>query len=178
MYTKLINIVLAAVLVVVQLGFISGLPGILSSLNIIIIMLLFVLVLGGIKMALTWSLVIGFFVDLFSFTFFGLNLISLNVAILITYFLLVGFFTNRSLYSFLTLIIVFTLSNQVMILLLSLMVYLFDGQGLFHGYNSNYFLTIAYELIINLIFSATLFQVVNYISHQFKPVFLNKSKIL
>ncbi|KKR21890.1 MAG: hypothetical protein UT48_C0002G0023 [Parcubacteria group bacterium GW2011_GWE2_39_37] len=174
MYSKIFNILLAFGLAIFQLGFVSGLPGYLSSLNLIIIVLLFILVLGDLKTALFWSLVTGFLVDLFSFTPFGLNLISLTITIIATNFLLVGFFTDRSLYSFLTLTIVASFTCQFISTSLFSITRLMDGTSISLG--SSYYSGLVKELFINLLISAVLFQIVNYISHKFKPVFLNKEK--
>ncbi|KKQ61604.1 MAG: hypothetical protein US81_C0005G0024 [Parcubacteria group bacterium GW2011_GWE2_38_18] len=174
MYRKILNILLAIGLVIFQLGFISGLPGYLDSLNLVIIVLLFILVLGDLKTALIWSLVAGLFIDLFSFTLFGLTLLSLNITLFISYFLLVGFFTDRSLYSFLTLTFVATFSYEFILTLFNFMIKLFAGTS--GPVDSGYYSSFIQELFINLIAAAALFQIVNYISHKFKPVFLNKEK--
>ncbi len=111
------NALFIIILVVFQISFIDGLPTYFNNLNLPLVTLIFILVLGGLNPAFWWSLGIGFMFDIFSFMPFGLFTICYFLTIILTHFLLINFFTNRSLYSFLTLTFFATVSYEFFILI-------------------------------------------------------------
>ena len=76
MYGRIIlNIVLIFSVIVVQVAFISGLPGWFGSINLVIVTLIFILALSSFSLALLWSVGFGLLLDIDAKS---LNLKNLN----------------------------------------------------------------------------------------------------
>src|SRR6056297_2115887 len=88
-----------------QISVLNGFWGWPGFLNLGLIILIFVLELSGFYWGLGWALGLGFFYDIFYFQTFGVFLLSFLLVALLSQFLLAKFFTNRSLYSYLALIV-------------------------------------------------------------------------
>jgi len=174
----IINLISAIALVVVQIGFISGLPGYLNTLNLAIIVLLFILVLGGLKLTFFWLIGIGFLFDLFSFQNFGIYLITFSLSILAINFLLTGFFTDRSLYSFLALTFFATVFYELFMKTILYIFKLFVHENGISIFDPHYLKAFTIELLINLLTTFIIFHSMNYLGHQLKPVFLVRHKNL
>lgn len=172
------NILLVLGLVVFQLGFVKGLPGYFSDLNLIIVSLLFVLALSNFKFAFYWAVGAGFLLDIFSFASFGVNLISLTSTLLVVHLLLVGFVTDRSLYAFLMLTLAATLANKIFLNVFTFIFGAVVGQGGAFDWEVGFMKSLIGELAFNLILAAVIYNVVNYLSNKLKPVFLMKQKKL
>lgn len=175
MYLKFfLNLILLISLVIFQISFISGLPLWFSNFNFILVVLIFILVFGGLKTAIFWSLGAGFLLDIYSFLFFGFYLTSLFFTILIINFLLVNFFTDRSLYSFIALsFFSFVFYNFFLNSIIFIFSFLND-QILFFAFSKNFWSNFLIQIILNLIVVFLIFYLVNFISRRFKPVFLIK----
>ncbi len=78
-----------------QISFFEVLPRPFSELRIFIISLVFILILSDLETALWWAIGLGFFLDLYSFTFFGGNTLVLIASVILANLLLVKYFTNR-----------------------------------------------------------------------------------
>lgn len=98
-FAYLVSIIVIAL---VQISFISALPGWLDGFNVILLLLLFMIGLQNFEIALWWAFGLGLVLDFFSFSFFGAYTLSLLIVVVLIQFLLKNFITNRSLYSFLT----------------------------------------------------------------------------
>ncbi len=174
MYFRIIiNFILLLALVLIQISFISGLPLGLNNLNIIIISLIFTLGFKSINQALWSAVTLGFFLDIFSFSFFGLHLIVLTLTISAVHFLLNNFFTNRSLYSMLALV---SLAMIIYELCLNSFIYL---AGLFSNMDlmvigSDFWYVKLIQLGINLLAVIIIFYLIHFIANRLSPVFLLK----
>ena len=144
-YRIFFNIILGSLLFILQFGIISGLPGFWRSLNLFIIVLVFILVLRGFRIALWWSLSLAILLDVYSFLPFGINILSYLGMIVFTNLALVKLLTNRSLYSFVFLIF-FALINLKFITL-----FLIFAVNFFTNNVSEQSLNL--ETFINLLFS-------------------------
>ncbi len=125
--------------------------------------------------ALWWAIGLGFILDNFSFSIFGIHIISLILFAIIANFLLVHFFTNRSLYSYLALISLSTIIYEIFITAAYYTISRLSGlnQFIFTAY---FFTGKIYELILNLLITVVLFYLLNYMSKKLKPVFLLKPR--
>lgn len=177
MYRKIVlNIVLAIILAIVQIAFISGLPSWFSNLNLILIVLVFILGLIGFQSAWWWSLGLGILMDIYHFLPFGIFLISLSSAILLTNFLLTNFFTNRSLYSFLALTTLAGIFYNIILYFLSFISNFFNISGVFIKINSGVLVNELRGLAVNILAAIFIYYFLNLISARLKPVFLLRSK--
>lgn len=173
MHFKIASCLFIVFLAIIQLAFINGLASPFFQPNLILLTLVFFLVLAGLEAAFWPAAAGGLFLDIFSFSFFGLHALSLVLAVLFSYFLLIKFFTNRSLYSFLTLIFSLTLFYQLFFYGLPWLLEPFRQHLILNGI---FWEARLLELILNLAVTFILFYLVNFISRRFRPVFLRKEK--
>jgi hypothetical protein len=178
MYLKIItNIIAISALAVVQIGFISGLPGWLSYSNLAVVVLVFVLGFWGFKYALIWTLGTAFLIDIYSFEQFGLHSLSLLTAMLSANFLLNGFFTNRSLYSFAA---VGALTGFIYKILLFFGTYIID---LLSGETAVYFWSYGFwqgrliEVLMSVMIAAGCFYLLAFLGTSLKPAQLDRKRL-
>jgi len=170
MYFRIIiNLVLVLVLIAFQSSFLNLLP-IVSYLNLLLVISLFVLVMNDLDWAIVWFLLIAFCLDVFSFNAFGIHLMTLGLVLIISYVLLINFFTNRSLYSFLFLVGIATIIYDASLLFVD---YLYISSTLFVLPN-DFWLDELWRLLANLIATGIIFYILNLFSKRFQPVFLRK----
>jgi rod shape-determining protein MreD len=177
MYGKIIiNLFLVLFVILLQLGFISGLPLYLSSLNLILIILVFILEIKNFKMSYLWAFMAGFLMDLYYFNAPGNYFFSLLIAVFFMNFLLENFFTNRSLYSFLALTFFGHLIFKFSWYIYNFSFSLISKSNFTYTFN---FLFLKNELIslgLNWLAVVMGFYIVNFIGSNFKPVFLMRKK--
>lgn len=174
-YAQLIGYIMAALsLVLLQLGFISGLPDFIRGVDLILIFLLIVLVITNLRTVFLLTVMCGYFMDVFSFQPFGVYLISYSLSILVGYFLLVSFFTNRSQYSFLALVGISTIFYGMFLRMTDAIMSLMLAQPLHYSMSAGSSLSFAMQLALNMLVSLVAFQFVNFASHRLKPVFIFK----
>jgi len=177
MYKKIFfNLFLVFFLVFFQISFVSALPFNLSSLNLILIVFVFLLELKDLKTTLIWVLGSGFLIDIFYFHTAGVYLLSFFISFLFMSFLLRHFFTNRSLYSFLALIffgqIIFKISYYSYRFLIDFIM----RKNFNYIFNLEFFKNEFIVLGINILAVTIFFYFFIYFSSNFKPVFLFKRK--
>jgi len=172
MYWKIFfNFILIVFLAILQLSFISGLPALANKLNLILVTLVFILMLKSFKMTLWWAIGLGWFLDLYSFSTFGIYLISLFLTVLIINFLLVNFFTDRSLYSFLVItFFIFVFYNIIFYLIIYL-----TGESVKVIFSQGFWLNFGQQIVINMLVTLFLFYLINFMSKRLKPVFLERT---
>ncbi|MFH1412653.1 MAG: hypothetical protein ABIG10_01325 [bacterium] len=171
MYIRIIfNLLLIFLMVIIQQAFIHALPLGFNYLNLVLITLVFILILFNLNLSLMWWLASAWLLDLFSFYPFGSHLLVFGIILLIIYWLLINFFTNRSLYSFLILIIIATIMYDFGMYFAN---YLFSSEiGI--EMKAGWWIIELKHLIFNSGLTIVFFYALNFISHQFKPVFLSK----
>jgi len=167
------NILLIIALGIAQIAFISGLPGPFSSLNLVLVVLIFILGFGSFNLAILWSFGIGLMLEIFFFLPFGVYLISFIFTIIIANLLLNYFFTSRSLYSFLALIALTTVAYELMINFLSL-TFSAENKSFFPA-DSGFWLLTLKQIGLNLLLTFFIYYLVHFFGRNLKPVFLMKS---
>lgn len=144
----------------------------LGEINFIPLIIVALFFFYNVKMALLAVLVFGFWLDLFSFSFFGLELISLMLSLFLIDRISFSFLTNRSLYSF---IINNLLYFSFYSFLTALFFYFsnFESSGFFL-FQGGFWLTLIFRLIWALIISLISFSFFSYLTKSLRPVFLEK----
>lgn len=176
MYLRLLlQLILVSALAVFQIGFVSGLPAGWRELNLIIIFLIFSLEFSRGRNLIWWSLLAGFFFELYFPVFFGFWLILWPLVFLFAALLSANFFTNRSLYSFLGLAFFTYIFYQFLFNIFFYLAGFFSGNkaGLFF-LAKNFWSRLGEGLIANLLAVAIIFYLANLISDRLKPVFIIK----
>ncbi|PLX27445.1 rod shape-determining protein MreD [Candidatus Parcubacteria bacterium] len=161
-------------LLVFQVSFISGLPAWVSNLNLILLVLILILGFSSYRRSLMWAMGIGLLFDMYHFTFFGVNTISLLLALYLTNFLLENLLTNRSLYTFIFLTIFASAIFQLNVIFLNLVFGFLKGYEAVYSFSNIFWLDELKKIIVNVVFIFFLFYVVSFFSKRFKPMFLVK----
>ena len=177
MYGRLIvNILSIILLTMVQVGLINALPGWLSGLNIIILVIIFISVLSDFVYAWWWAIGAGVILDTFSFMPFGIYLISLALTALVINYLWKSFFTNRSIYSFMSLTIFAFVTYKLILYISTTLASLILTQSYLIEISIKFWENELFALIVNLIFVILFFYLFTFASKSLRPVFLIKSK--
>lgn len=172
MYKKIFfHSVSVIILAAIQMSFIGSLPAHADNLNLMLVALVFILAMVGFDTALWWGLGAGLIMDIFSFSPFGIHMISFIVTIVVANFLLVNFFTNRSLYSFVALIFFSTFSFELSLNLSSYAIRKMSGFE-FIEYGKIFWFNEAAQLGMNIAAASVIFYLLNYLTNRMKPVFL------
>jgi len=173
MYAKLIiNLVLAAIVIVIQIGLISALPGILKDMNLLLVIIVFILGLSSFRLAAWWAISAGVVLNIYYFIPFGFVILSFMAAIIVTNFLLTNFFTNRSLYSFLFLTLIASITYKTVLLAITWVYLLFRPDEMGFVLNRNFFIYEGSALAANLVLVIIIFYFINMVTKSLKPVFL------
>jgi len=155
-----------------QFSFVSGLPAFWSNLNLPLIMIVFALFFYDWRLATTTALVCGLWSDLMSFSVWGLNLITLLLTVAVAKLILTRLLTNRSLYSFVLLIILAglaaALTKEILLLIIS------DNHSSFFLIRSHFWQNLGYESLWSLLFSLLMFNGAGFMSRRLQPFFLEK----
>ncbi len=105
----IIFIFFASLAAIGQFSLISAWPSWFGQINLVLIFLIFTLFFFGFRVALWAAFVLGFWLDLISFQFFGFFIIVLLTTAGLAQLMLKNWLTNRSLYSFFVLILAATI---------------------------------------------------------------------
>jgi len=157
---------------ILQLAIVPALPGYLAAINLNLILLVsLIFFIDNYKRFIYWPLLGAFFLDLYSFSFFGSNLISFLLIYLLVDLFIRRFLTNRSLYSFLFLILLMNVIFFLLFVFFNYLSYFFaDSVNIF--INFNFLKFVWQQIVIDLFFSFFLFSIINLIVRGFKPVFI------
>ncbi len=175
MYFRIItNLIFIVFLAAIQITFVGNLPFYFNNINLLIIVLVFVLVLGGLRLALTWAVGLGILFDFYYFLPFGSFVINLFLTSLLTYFLLRNFFTNRSLYSFLALGFFANISYNIILFLIIYLNSFLTKTSSSLSFNINLLKLELMQIILNSLVIIMGFYLINFITYRWRPVFLLK----
>lgn len=170
------HILIIIIIFAVENSFLSGLPLYLNRLNLMLIALVFVLGLVNLTAAVLWSIGFGILLDIYSFSFFGINVVSLILTVLLVNFFLVKFFTDRSLYTFLALTGLATVICELLSSALGHIGGILSGKEIIATWNGDFFKAEFFQISFNLAAAFLIFYSVHYISKRLRPVFLLKKK--
>lgn len=172
-YTLLV--ILASLIAIIQASLFSAWPFFFSQINLVLIAAIFALFFFGSEIAWWLSFVFGFWLGMIYFQFFGFWLLVLIVTVLLSRLLLKNWLTNRSLYSFLVLILAATLIyNFLAAAILSFL----PGDGSFFLIQGIFWKSLIYQGFWSLIAGLLLYHLTAALTHELKPFFLESRKRL
>ena len=164
--------ILSSAMAIVQFSFINVLPGIWGQINLVLVFAIFTLFFFDWQSALLYVAISGFWLDLMSFEFFGLYQGALLLTILLAYLILKNFLTNRSFYSFFSLITLATVIYNILIA--TLFYFSFSKYGLSLFAVGLFYRSSFYQIVWSLFLALALFNVATVLTKSFKPFFLVK----
>jgi len=165
-----IYVIFLSIIAILQIAFFSAWNGFFSSLNLIIIFLVFILFFYNLKAALIAAFIFAFWLEIFSFNFFGIFIISLLLTLYIIEKLSFSWLTNRSLYSFIILNIVAVLIYQ---LISQSILYFSDLENSrFLIFTSAFWLNAFYQIFWSFLISIFSFNFMIAFNDRYRPDFL------
>ncbi len=166
-------ILLLSGVAIVQFSFIFSLPSVFSQINLAMIALMFTLFFFGFKSSLYAALILGFWLDLFSFYFFGLYLLLFFLSVIFANWILETRLTNRSLYSFLLLLLLATAAYDIAA---AFLFYLSGASiGAFFLWNGIFWSNLFYQMLWSGSAGLLMFSLAGALTRRFKPFFLEKA---
>lgn len=160
---------------ILQLSFINSLPGFWSQINLVFLSLSFILFFLDLNNSLMFAIILGLFLDFFSFEPFGFNLSLILLSILILHLLLVNWLTNRSFYSLVVLsaaaIIISRLLGALILMITSAWG---PDQAIFVFLHWFWWRQMLWQILTSFILTLLLFNLMNILSYRLKPFFLAK----
>lgn len=171
---KIIIFVLALIfLAIFQISAIFLWPGFWGELNLILIVIVSILFFYDIKASLLATLIFGFCLDLFSFNFFGMESLSLLISLFLVYRLSITWLTNKSIYSFLIMNVIFSFSY---LLFSSFFIYFFYYESVsFFLFKKIFWQSLLYKTTWSLIIIIISFFPLAKVSKNLRPMFLEKN---
>ncbi len=169
MYFRNIGHILLIVLIsILDITLVSELPWGLARISLLPVMLVFVFLLGNLRLAAWWVLIGGFMLELFNFGMYGFYYIGLLCSLVVINILFERVMTNRSLYS----ISVVTASSLLTYDLVLLAKHTLENNHLvsLRMFVTEELTSVGFGVIIALIF----FYILNIVTRRLRPVFLEK----
>ncbi len=165
-------LLLISLIVLVQVSLINNLPAWFKDLNLILILLIFTLFFYDFRSAAVVALLAGLWLEVFSFNFFGLYLLALFFTLSLSDWALRSRLTNRSLYSFLILILLATVIYNFSIALMSY--WWSNPSGVLFLEQKHFWLVLIKQSIWSELAAVFLFGLATSLTHRFQPFFLEK----
>jgi hypothetical protein len=156
-----------------QIGLINTLPYGFNRINLVLLFLVISLFFLDLNKALILAVILGGWLDIFSFNLFGVNMLVNFLVVLMADFMLVNWFSHRSAYSFLALTFFSSLFYNFSFYLF-LFIFSFFQEKSFFLWSGNFWLGLSYELLWSLGLVFVFFVAINLTSNRLKPAFLDK----
>ncbi len=174
---QLVAIILACLfLAVIQFSLISSLPGAFNQINLVLMLVIFVMFFFGIRSALLFIFVLGFFLDIFSFQFFGFYIISLAIAVMTSYLISENWLTNKSLYSLVVVLIITLFTYNLLAASLAFIAVGFNGS--FGPFHSSFWISLFYQLAWGVLAAILFFNITVSLARRLKPFFLENKRVI
>lgn len=150
----------------------------ISYLNVALIFVLFVTIANSFNVGLVYALIIGFVIDIYSFTTFGVHTLAMFITVISVYKIFIQFFTNKSIYALAGLTLISTVIFNFVLFSYKNIFFLFVAKD---QYNLSRFSYLAldqllWEIIFNMVVVVVLFFIFNLLSRKFNAVFIDTVK--
>jgi len=153
-------ITLVLLLTVLQTSFLPHFELLGSVPNLILVFIVSWCILKNYKNGLFSAVLGGFLLDLFSSTFFGINMISLTVTMIVTYLVISNFVDMNNIYTRIGMISLATLFYYLFILLIFFILEFFDLKLI--GYLQPLWQKILGGIVLNIILMFLFYRFVNF----------------
>lgn len=169
-YKIILSTGLISLIALLQITLLGSFNSYFSSFNLVLATLIIMLFLIDFKWIIYFTIIAGLILDIYSSLPFGVFMMSMFVAMSVSYFLLFNFFTNRSFYSVVFLGWSAMVSFNVIFLMSTGIIYLLGLSDFF--IDRSYWLKLGYQMINITILLVILFFITNLFSRKFKPNFI------
>ncbi|HDQ23007.1 MAG TPA: hypothetical protein ENN28_03495 [Candidatus Uhrbacteria bacterium] len=148
--------------------------GILSNLNLLLVVLVFITVIFGFNLGFIFAVLIGFLANIYSFLPLGSLIISYLAIIAVINFFYKNVFINFSFYTILILILIATFLNFFIIYLLNLFFYFLGVVSLYVIVDKIFLLNLLWQFLLNLLFITILYFIAKFTIKKLNLAFLIK----
>lgn len=152
-------------LAMVDIALVKSLPFGLGFFQTFPIALVFVYLLGNLRLAAAWAICGGLLLEAFTFGSYGFHLVGLGASVALISILFERTITNHSLYSVSVVAMASTLVYDISLLIKQSI----DGLAINWG---NFLEKEALTLVYSIVFSLAAFYIINNITRRLRPVFL------
>lgn len=153
-------IIIILLLSIIQASFLPHFELLSSVPNLMLVFVISWCILKNYKNGLLGAILGGFFLDLFSSTFFGINMVSLTITMIITYLIIINFVDMNNIYSRIGIITFATLFYHLLVLTLFFVLGFFDLE--FMGYLQPLWKKILGGVLLNIILIFLFYRFVNF----------------
>ncbi len=175
MINGLVNLLLIILSVIVQISFLTTWPVPISSLNLILILVIFLTVIIDYHRGLWWALGSGLLLELYIGSLFGITALSLMLMVIIINFLFNNFFTNRSFYSLMILGFIGTISYNLLMFGFNFLALIFGANLLMFSFD--FWFWFFWQPALNLLILAIIFFTYYVSTGKLKNIFLFPSNL-
>lgn len=171
MFGKILFFLAIIILLIIQISFLNPLSTGLTPINLILLLLPLLVFQMELAPLLWWSLVLGGIMDLIFTSLFGLETVMIISTSIFLHFLFKNFLTNRSLYTFILLTLIGTLTYNLLFYLTSFLFYslkLIDYALL----KDDFWMGLGWQALDNMIIAFFLFLLSHFINQRFRKQFL------
>lgn len=171
----LIFFLFAWLIAITQLSFIDSLSGFWGQINLVFLALTFVLFFLDLNNALVFAIILGLFLDFFSFHTFGFHLSLLLLSVFILHLLLINWFTNRSFYSLVALSAIAIIISRILGAIILMITSAWGpDKAIFVFLHWFWWRQMLWQVLTSFILTLLLFNLMNILSYRLKPFFLAK----
>lgn len=173
MFKYIFYILIALLLVIIQISFLSATP-IFFNLDIVLVILIFINIVFGLDTSFILALLFGFFLNLYSFLPWGTFILIFLGIIWLVDFLYKNVFINFSIYSNLILVVIGTILYVLSILLAYFVFYMLGLIKIYIIMDKLFWQNFLYQIILNLVLMSCLFYLAKLTIKRLNIVFLFK----
>lgn len=176
MYKNIIIIILLIFLIFFQMSFVTAFAAPFSNLNLILSICVFTVLIYDFSTAAKLGLLLSLIMEIYSSMVFGVILVSLFITIIALYLLFINLFTNKSLYSLITLSALGTIVYGLLITLFNNLFYYLGVSNFKFILNYNFLLNYFFEILLNIVVLIMFFYLYNFLTKELKAYFIVPKK--
>jgi rod shape-determining protein MreD len=172
------HILVLFVLLSLQLAVVPFLPGEMSSLNVILVVTVFVCLVYRFSLGIAYAIFLGVVLDLLSAAHFGVVMITLLMTLYVVYLIFNHLLTNKSVYTLIGLTIIASFVYNIIFFIYKAMMYFLATkdvqilkQVMSFGFND-----MLWQILFNSLLVIILFIVSHASSQRFKAVFIDTTR--
>lgn len=172
MFKQIVYYILIVFLGIIQISFLSKFDFFQTSLNLVLVFVIFITLIKNYRTALLTSIILGLVINLYSVFSFGILILALLLPVAISCNLLQKFFARRSILALIVLMSLGTLLYNFIIFVLTTLTNWLNWDDFHMIIDSYYFITILKQTFFNTIVLILIFVVTKFFGQKIRSKFL------
>ena len=177
MLKKIFFTIMLILLAIFQVSFFSQFNFFQTSLNIILVTVILITLIREYRVALIAAIILGLTLDLYSVYGFGIITLALLLPVIICNNLLQKFFARRSILSLIFLMLISTLTYNLIILIFTSLSYWLNWNNIYVIFDFNYLIILLKQSVFNTTALIFLFTIIQYFNKKIRSKFLISENI-